>query len=324
MASYRAPGGVVSSTVTSVESTATAAPIVDALNRISASASVPVSVYDMRGRGFNDYPQKHLAALTDRNMRADLLEGTHSLWYEQAMWLLHEALRDLDIATASVPTPIRTAVDSELETETRWLRAAVAEYAEGFEVPESENRRNWDFGDPFVCFDGGLVGLGQRDRDLMDRLEADASGEELQEAIIDLRTLLDVEAQIDIGDAQLQLEPLSITAEPGDTDGYFLNVEAPLPGGKYNRVHWAVAVYRWEVDVWDEEGYPTGSHGEPVVHCTIAERPSITDIVALLKLATNQAQLAAWTQTPIGEKLANTDFVVTKRYNDTEYHSCPE
>ncbi len=319
LASYRAPSGVVSSTVTSVGSAMTAAPIVDALNRISACASVPVSVYDMRGSGYNHYPQGHLAALTDRDARTGLLEGTHSLWYEQVMWLLHEALTDLDDATVSVPAPIRTAVEAELKTEAHWLgAAALAEYTEGVEVPDDETRRTWDFEDPFVACDGGSVGLGRRDRDLLDRLEADSTGQELHVAIADLRLLLDIDAQLDIGDLRLQLDDLSITAEPEDPDGFFLNVEAPLPSGKYNRVQWGVAIDRWEVDERDDEGYPTDSHGEPVIRCVLAERPNITDIVALLKLATSQEQLASWAQTPIGETLANTAFVVTKRYNDTE------
>ncbi|MFB9929979.1 hypothetical protein ACFORO_32865 [Amycolatopsis halotolerans] len=317
LASYRVPSGVVSSTLTSVDSTTTAAPIVDALNRVSACASVPVSVYDMRGSGYNHYPERHLAALTDRDSRASLFEGTHSLWYEQAMWLLHEALTDLDDATASVPAPIRTAIDAELETEAHWLLAALAEYTEGIEVPDDETRRAWDFEDPFVTYDSRWGGLGRLERKLLDRLEADATGQELDDAITDLRLLLDIAAQLDIGDLRLQLDDLSITAEPEDPDGFFLNVEAPLPSGKYNRVEWGVAIDRWEVDKRDEEGYPLDSHGEPVIRCVLAERPNITDVVALFKLTTSQEQLESWTQTPIGSTLANTAFTVTKRYNDT-------
>ncbi|GAB3565963.1 hypothetical protein GCM10027445_12020 [Amycolatopsis endophytica] len=315
LACYRAPCGVVSSTVTSVDSALTAAPIVDALNQISACASVPVSVYDMRGSDFNHYPTGHLAALTDRDARASLLEGTHSLWYEQVMWVLHEALTDLDDATVSVPAPIRMAIDAELETEARWLRAALAEYREGVEVPDDETQRVWHFEDPFVAYDGGWVGLGRRDREILDRLEADATGQELDDAIVDLRLLLDVYAQLDIGDLQLQLDDLSIIAEPENPDGFFLNVEAPLPSGKYNRVQWGVAIDRWEADERDDEGYPTDSHGEPVIRCVLTDRPSITDVVALLKLATSQEQLEIWTRTPVGETLANTAFAVTKRYN---------
>src|SRR5689334_11957682 len=44
LATFRGPAGVVSSTITSVEDAALARPIVDALNRISACATVPVSV----------------------------------------------------------------------------------------------------------------------------------------------------------------------------------------------------------------------------------------------------------------------------------------
>ncbi|MER6764209.1 MULTISPECIES: hypothetical protein [Amycolatopsis] len=135
LANYRGWGGMVASTVTSVDSSKVARPIVDALNRISACATVPVSVHDERNRRVNYYPARHLAALTDRAVRASLLEGTHSLWYEQVMWLLHGALIDLDEATAGVPAPVRMAVEAELETEERWLRAALAEFSEGSRFP---------------------------------------------------------------------------------------------------------------------------------------------------------------------------------------------
>ena len=56
LATYRGLGGIVSSTVTSVEDATLAAPIVDALNRISTCATVPVSVWDDRGGRFAHYP----------------------------------------------------------------------------------------------------------------------------------------------------------------------------------------------------------------------------------------------------------------------------
>src|SRR5882762_10364699 len=75
LATYRGTTGVVSSTVTSVGDIALAGPIVDALNRISACATVPVSVHDMRARRVTSYPADHFAALTDRSARPDLLSG---------------------------------------------------------------------------------------------------------------------------------------------------------------------------------------------------------------------------------------------------------
>jgi hypothetical protein len=79
-----------------------------------------------------------------------LLEGAHSLWYEQAMVLLHQALADLDIAVAVAPEPVRTAIIAELEAEARGLRDELADYREGVEPPEPEKRRGWDFEFQFV------------------------------------------------------------------------------------------------------------------------------------------------------------------------------
>jgi hypothetical protein len=112
--------------VTSVDDTAAAAAIVDALNRISASATVPVSIHDERSyRSSHYYPSEHLAALTDPSSRSELLagKGEHGLWYEYAMVMLHRALGDLDTAIMSMPAPVRTAITAELETEARGTSA---------------------------------------------------------------------------------------------------------------------------------------------------------------------------------------------------------
>ncbi|GAB3362258.1 hypothetical protein [Amycolatopsis echigonensis] len=315
LATYRGWGGMVASTVTSVESSTAARLIVDAFNRVSACATVPVSVHDERDRQVNHYPSSHLAALTDPAARVSLLEGTHSLWYEQVMWQLHEALTDLDAATAAVPAPVRTAVEAELETEVRWLAAALAEYSEGVEIPEDEAQRVWDFENPIVVFDE-RTGLGRRDRIMLDHVEAGADDREVHEAIIDERLLLDVAAQTGNVEARLRLEDLSIAAEPEDPDGFFLSVEAPLPGADGDRAQWGVAIDRWEADELDEDGYPVESHSEPVIRCVLATRPAMADVLALLDLTTSQEKLAAWAQTPVGEALRNTVFVVTERCTD--------
>ncbi|GEC05026.1 hypothetical protein SSP24_26810 [Streptomyces spinoverrucosus] len=62
LATYQGPDGVVSKTVTSLGDSRLAGPIVDALNRISAFATVPVSVHDCREQRVDYYPRKHLAA----------------------------------------------------------------------------------------------------------------------------------------------------------------------------------------------------------------------------------------------------------------------
>ncbi|MER7045093.1 hypothetical protein [Streptomyces jumonjinensis] len=50
LATYQGPDGVVSKTVTSLAEPRLAVPVVDALNRISAFATVPVSIHDRRER----------------------------------------------------------------------------------------------------------------------------------------------------------------------------------------------------------------------------------------------------------------------------------
>ncbi|WP_252991193.1 hypothetical protein [Streptomyces viridosporus] len=70
LATYQGLDGVGSKTVTSLGDPSLAIPIVDALNRISALATVPVSVHDRRGQRADYYPRKHLAALTEAAARA--------------------------------------------------------------------------------------------------------------------------------------------------------------------------------------------------------------------------------------------------------------
>jgi hypothetical protein len=72
LATYQGPGGVVSSTVTSLGSSDEAAPLVDALNRIPALAELPMSVSYRRGRGFQPYPSRHIDALTESHARVGL------------------------------------------------------------------------------------------------------------------------------------------------------------------------------------------------------------------------------------------------------------
>jgi hypothetical protein len=98
LATYQGPGGVVSSTVTSLGSADLAVPLVDALNRISALATLPLSVFFIRDRRAHSYPTGHITALTDQTARSSLLTGVHSTWYEYVCFDLHLALVHLDEA----------------------------------------------------------------------------------------------------------------------------------------------------------------------------------------------------------------------------------
>ncbi|MBB5856352.1 hypothetical protein ACFQ05_26100 [Amycolatopsis umgeniensis] len=320
LATFRGPTGVQSSTVTSVDDEATATKIVSALNRISACATVPLCCSDRRHGGFEPYPNEHLAALTDRDGRSTLLLGTHSLWYEHVKLLLYQALTDLDHATASVPTPVQTAITAELEKEARDLRDALAEYTDGIESPPSDSRREWDSDLPFVPFGGGFEGLSESDRKSLDRLELGATEVELAEGVHGMRLLIDAYEQCSNGEARLILEDLSISDDPDPygPNRYFLDVLAPLPNGELNRTGWTVELGWWELDPADDaEEEPSSATGETVLRCAMSIPPEPSQIVGLLNLSDGQPeQLRTWAATPVGRALAGTSFVVTKRYTD--------
>ncbi|MGQ0718844.1 MAG: hypothetical protein ACT4NP_16340 [Pseudonocardiales bacterium] len=319
LATYRGPVGVMSSTVTSVDDAELAEPIVDALNRISACATVPVSVWDIRDDRIDRYPREQLAALIDRSARAALLDGAHSLWYEHVKLLLHRALTDLDDAMAVVPVPVRTAISAELEAEARGLRDALAEYSEGISPPETENRRNWDFENPFVAFEGGMDGLSDDDRDRLNRLEKGITNEELRRGVDNLRLLLDAHTRCGNDSAMLVVEEFTITDDPAPygPDRYFLNVDAPLPNGDYGRDEWRVGICRWDIDLDDPEYEDSTATGEAVLRCVLSAPPTASKIIELLNRSGGRPeQLAAWAKTPVGEPLADTNFVVTRRYEN--------
>ncbi|CCH31679.1 hypothetical protein ABZ816_25075 [Actinosynnema sp. NPDC047251] len=314
LATYRSPGGVVSATVTSLDDTTLATPIVDALNRISACATVPVGVHDNRDGRFEHYPSDHLAALTEPGVRRDLLTGAHSLWYEYVKALLHDSLLYLDECTDHVPDPVRLAINAELEAEARGLREAVAEFTEGIEPFAAPNRRVWDFEAPFVSF-GDVDGLGGEARRRLDDAERDLHVDQVRNSAADLRLLLDAYTRCDNDEARLLVEEFSITDDPFDEgpDRLFLAVEAPLPGGAHGRADWGVEVCRWVAD--DPEDEDSGATGEPVLRCGRTTPPSAAELAELLDGSGGSTRrLAEWAGTPVGEALPGTAFVVTKRY----------
>ncbi|WP_282202045.1 hypothetical protein [Kitasatospora fiedleri] len=310
LATYQAPDGVASSTVTSLSSPALAAPIVDALNRISALATVPLSVYDRRDRGFNDYPRTHLGALTNRDTRAALLSGTHSLWYEYTCLQLHQALSDLDDAVTAVPPPVLIAVDAELATEARELRDAMAEYAEGIPAPETATRRCWEFGRPFVAHDGGMRMLSREVRKQLDLLEKGLSPKERKQAIEDLRVMVTAYSRCSSEQATLDYAPLSIFTEPYDSDGYYMSVHAPEPGSKKDD-SWEIEIGCWEPDdPADEEGSATTI---AAIRCELPTSPDAAQLTDLLDKVEQRADLLAkWAESSVGATLDETEFVVTQ------------
>jgi hypothetical protein len=312
LATYQGSEGITSSTVTSLADATLAVPIVDALNRISALATVPVSIYDTRDRPTDHYPQTHLASLTDRTAHADLLNGAHSLWYEHVKLLLHQALADLDDAMAAVPAPVRTAIKAELETEASELRDALAEFSEAVPSPETDGRRYWDFWFPFVTFDGGMDDLSGRARESLDRHEKGITTEQREKAVADLRLLVTAYAQYLGEHAVLEPENFAIFDEPYDSDRYFLTVNAPQPGD--NDGAWRVEIGHWEPD-GPEDAECNSATGHTILSCARSAPPTASEIADLLNRSAEQPkQLTFWAETPVGATLAGTTFVVTERH----------
>ena len=309
----------MSSTVTSVEGPSVAVPIVRLLNRISACATVPVSVWDRRGDRVGRYPEEHLAALVDPSARAGLLRTTHSLWYGYAKLLLHQALAELDVVLADVPGPVRTAICAELVAEERGLREALAEYTTGIDAPAREDRRCWDFGAPFAAFDKGVDLLDEEDRKSMNRLERGAEGEHIAKAVSDMRLVLDVSRRC-TNPSMMLLDVFTLSDDPVGGDRYYLNVEAPLPNGRYDRHDWIVEIGQWDIDTDDPEHEGETARGEPVLVCSRASAPPATELVELFDRSGGRPELLAeWAVTPVGEKLAGTAFVVTKRFDEPNF-----
>ncbi len=320
LATYDGDLGVTSSTVTSVDDAAATAAIVDALNRVSAAACVPISVWDERSEHSARYPSMHLAAITEPGRRVELLagRGEHSLWYEYAMLMLHHALADLDTAVAGMPAPVRTAITAELEAEARSLRVGLHEFEDG--PSEEETERRWGFEDPFVLFDGAMAELSQDTRERLDRLEGNLSAEELAEAAEDLRVLYSACITAEVGRTMLEERYLSVSCEHEESpaDGHFLTIEAPLPGRPGGQARWSVTVGQWVPDEYDPDGEVGSAHGETLLECALAERPAASELTGLIRLAgTGLEQLPAWAKTPVGDTLAGTAVVVTKRHDDS-------
>ncbi|WP_405954221.1 hypothetical protein [Streptomyces phaeochromogenes] len=315
LASYQGPDGVVSTTVTSLGDSRLAAPIVDALNRISALATVPVSVHDRRARHVGYYPSKHLAALTDPAARAGLLSGAHSLWYEYVCLRLHQALADLENALVAVPDPIKIAIRSELNVEESELRSAVAEFSGEDSGPEADTLRHWEFGRPFVNQDDGVRTLDHETREQLDLQEAGITAEEREKAVVNLRVLVTAHAQCTDMWASLDDPCRDIFAEPYDSDGFFVTVRAPEPGDDADG-SWEIEVGRWEPDDPEEEFEEHSSAtGSTVVRCVLPASPTADEITGLLNFVGEQPKvLAEWADAHLGAVLEGTALVVTKRY----------
>lgn len=314
LATYQGPNGVLSTTVTSVEDQAVAGPIVEALNRVSAYATVPISVRDERDDRYRRYPTGHIEALVEPDARPRLRIGTHSLWYQHVMLRLARALEELDDATATAPPPVRTAIVAELELEARGLREGLVRFSEGVVLSQDTARRVWDDDAPFVTSEAAL---SDNTRHALDEREEDASAAELHQGVADLQVLYDAFLQTANKGARLEINEFLIEDDPWEDirDNFFLDLAARAPGDDVSMDPWSATVYQWVPDNPEEEY--GGASSKVILTCRRSSTPRLDELVNLLNVSGgNNTQIATWAATPLGQPLAGTTFVVTARYAD--------
>lgn len=319
LATYQGPGGVMSSTVTSLGSADEAAPLVDALNRVSALAELPMSVYDRRGHQLRPYPSLHIEALVNKEVRDGLLTGVHSLWYEYVCFELHRALADLDDAVASVPDPVRIAVQAELDKEIELLRVAIAE-SDGTEPAPTEGvDRLWQFDTPMVRYNGGMDVLSDEVRENLDEYEEAVSEKERAIAVADLRVLATTYALCPkVEHLQFEAGYLNLLYDPYERERLFVTISAPEPGTDGLTV-WSIDVERWvpvdpSAQLGDlDEDYHGATTGQGVLRCALPARPLAESLADLLRRLDREPQLLPRIvkAAEVGSPLEGTEFVVT-------------
>jgi hypothetical protein len=153
-------------------------------------------------------------------------------------------------------------------------------------------------------------------RKRIDRLESNLPTRHLAQAAKDLRLLYTVYITVERGHTSLEEEYLSITYEHEDSasDGYFLTIQAPRPGHAHGKQSWSVTIDQWIPDEYDSDGEIAAAHGDTVLECVLAERPTEGDLASLLALAESAPeQMSVWAKASVGDVLAGTAFIVTSR-----------
>lgn len=316
LATYLTPQCLTSATVTSVNEPAHAAAIVDILNRISACATAPTTLYDGGSSRYTRFPADHLTAVAQPQLRPALLSGGHSLWYEIVKILLHQALADLDAALVLVPEPVRKAVLDELETEARGLHASAVRGGRTTSHNEP-SKRLWDDSRPLISYDNALRELDDSMIERIYELESHANSGSLDQIADDLRLLYEVRRRTKNDDPSLDLDPsqmaIFVDTEPWG-EGFCLSINGPEPGGAHPaRNRWSLCIDRW---IPDDDGDPDEGDSMSISYlvCDLPERPDLQDLVRVLDLIMeNHDQLVAWAATPVGQPLTGTNFIVTNR-----------
>ncbi|WP_217215527.1 hypothetical protein [Streptomyces sp. AC550_RSS872] len=150
-----------------------------------------------------------------------------------------------------MPDTVSGAIRFELEVEQYHLRAGLADFTGTSSEDEPEVERHREFGHPFVQQDDGLETLSNETREQLDRREGGLAAKERAEVVSHLRVLVTAHSQSDAMWASLDDPSCQLYAEPYDSDGFYLTVQAPEPGD--NDSSWEVVIGRWEPDDPDEK-----------------------------------------------------------------------
>lgn len=222
------------------------------------------------------FQRDHLAAVTDPAERPGLLVGEHDLWYDTVRASLFHKLNTLDKLVAPMPEIVRAAVHRELQDE--------------IDAIEEKNEREW--GDSLPK--GKLVPW---DYELLTWLRPRAGS--LREAVVDMRLILDVATETNALEMDLTLEV--------DGDGLrCAQVEPPL--------HTTSSAWEFRICEWDRGPDDPGPQDlKTIAVCRFTERPDAADLISFLTLSAKPGQLTEWGDTPVGEDLRGTPFVVTER-----------
>ena len=90
------------------------------------------------------------------------------------------------------------------------------------------------------------------------------------------------------------IDGFEISDDPDDEDEerHFLNVQAPMPNGKWGRTDWNVEICRWVPDGPQTEDV-SSDKGESVLECARSEPPALSETVGLLNCSDGQSDVLA-------------------------------
>lgn len=150
--------------------------------------------------------------------------------------------------------------------------------------------------------DDGLRTLDHETREQLDQQEAGITAEEREKAVANLRVLVTAHARCTGIWASLDDPCRDVFAEPYDSDGFFVTVQAPEPGDGDADGSWEIEVGRWEPDDPEEEyGAHSSATGSTAIRCALPAAPTLDEITGLLNFVGEPPKvLAEWADTRVG------------------------